>query len=71
LIHYKAGFVKIVDIGISDPVFRDYIAHKVKPALYKLWIFAQGPEIIVFTAEYSFKLWLSFNEVGGPILADA
>jgi hypothetical protein len=40
LTHHKAGFVKIVDIGISDSVLRDRVAHKVKPALNQLWIFA-------------------------------
>jgi hypothetical protein len=39
LTHYKASFVKVINIGIGDPVFRDRIAHKVKPALNKLWIF--------------------------------
>jgi uncharacterized membrane protein len=33
LTHHKAGFVKIVDIGISDLVFRDCVAHKVKSGL--------------------------------------
>jgi hypothetical protein len=43
LIHHKASFVKVIDVGIGDPVFRNRVAHKVKPALNKLWIFAQGP----------------------------
>ena len=36
LTYYKAGLVKVVDIGIGDPVLRDRVAHKVKPALNKL-----------------------------------
>jgi hypothetical protein len=43
LIHHKASFVKVIDVGIGDSVFRDRVAHKIKPALNKLWIFAQGP----------------------------
>ena len=40
LTYRKAGLVKVVDVGIGDLVFRDRIAHKVKPGLNKLWIFA-------------------------------
>jgi hypothetical protein len=43
LTHHKASFVKVINVGIGDPVLRDRVAHKVKPALNKLWIFAQDP----------------------------
>ena len=39
LTYYKAGLVKIVNISIGDPIFRDRVAHKLKPASDKLWIF--------------------------------
>ena len=56
LTYYKAGLVKVVDIGIGDPILRDRVVHKVKPALDKLWIFSQGPLIVVFTTKYRFEL---------------
>ena len=55
---------------LRDPIFGDCVPHKRKPATNDLWIFALGPLVIVLPIESGSELWLSFDEVGNPVLAD-
>jgi hypothetical protein len=40
--HYEARLIKVVEVAILDPVLSAHIGHKLKPFLYKLWVFAEG-----------------------------
>ena len=66
----KASLVKVVDIVIQDPVFGLYILYKVEPVRNSLWIFTQGPLVVVSTRITRAELRLAPYEVVSPELAD-
>src|SRR6266699_3260583 len=70
LAYEKACFVEILDVGLYNTMFGNYILEKSKPSPNDLWIFVLGPLVIVRTIPICTELWLSFDEVGSLTRSD-
>ncbi len=70
LAYEKAYFVEVLNIGLYNIIFGNYILKKSKLNSNNLWIFVLGPLIIVRTILMYIELWLSFDKVGSLTRSD-
>ena len=70
LAYEKACLVEILDVGLYNIIFGNYILKKLKPNPNNLWIFVLGLLIIVRTISTYTEFWLLFDEVENPTQSD-
>jgi len=68
--HYKPSLVEVIDIVVHDTVLSLDVPYEGKPLANDLRILALSPLVVVPTCPTRPELWLAFNEVMCPELAD-
>jgi hypothetical protein len=68
--HYKPSLVEVVDIVINNAILGLGILYEGKLLANDLWILVFGPLVVVSTRITRLELWLAFDEVVCPELAD-
>ena len=68
--HYKPSLVEVIDIVFHNAILGLDVLHEGKPLANDLWILALSPLVVVSTRITRSELWLAFNEVVCPELAD-
>ena len=66
--HHQPSFGEVIDIRVLDAMLRDRVTYKTKPRVYRVWIFALGPLIVVLAKKARPELRLSLDEVRSPAL---
>ena len=61
--HYKACLVKVVEVAVLDAILYIYISYKLKPYVYKVRVFIEGPLEVVYMRYMRLKLKAALYEV--------
>jgi len=68
--HHEPSLIEVVDIVIHDTILGLDVSYEGKPFANDLWILALSPLVVVSTRITRSELWLAFDEVVCPELAD-
>src|SRR5258708_1212799 len=68
--YLTAGFVKVVNVVIKDPIFSYHFLYKMETISNNHLILALGPLIVVLAIKFGFNLWTTVDKVCGPVLAN-
>ena len=68
--NYKPSLVEVINVVIYDTVLSYSVLYKCKLLANNLWILILSPLVVISTRIMRPELWLAFDEVVGPELAD-
>ena len=68
--HHEPSLIEVVDVVVHDAVLGLDVLYEGKPLANDLWILALCPLVVVSTRTTRIDLWLAYDEVVCPALAD-